>query len=180
MTRHVVPVAAILLLIAACGGGSESTTVPAGDGGTTTTTEAPSNDGGDGPGIDPCGLLSTSDLESATGIEFGEGTYNESLSQDELWICDWVASGSGFATAQVLIVPSAAAFEGNRDSAADALGGVDDVEVPGADGAYRTTDGSILGMLVGDTFVQVAFIGAGSADPAEATLEMATTVVAGI
>jgi hypothetical protein len=166
------------LVAAACGGDSSdatSTTAAAEENGSTVTTAA---GGGDATAdIDPCTLLTAADLETATGVAFAEGTYNESLSQDELWICDWAASGSEFATAQVLIIPIPGAFAGNRESASDALGEVDDVDIPGADDAYVTTEGSILGMLVGDLFVQVAYIGVGPDDVLAATTELATVVV---
>jgi hypothetical protein len=78
-------------------------------------------DGADVP--DLCSLLTTDDNDGATGVTFGEGAFNDTLSSAFQAICDWAATDDTFATVQTLIVPDTAAFEGNRSSADSAVSG---------------------------------------------------------
>lgn len=164
-------------MVAACSGGGSG-----GEAGGGTSTAAPGDDttttaDGAAPaiGIDPCALLTVSDLEAATGVAFAAGVYNESLSGDALWICDFVASGTEFATAQVLVVPDGS-LESARDGAEGALGGVIDVDVAGASAAFATPEGSIIGMQVGDRYVQVAYLPSGPGDVLAETTQLAAVV----
>ena len=118
---------------------------------------------------DPCALLTTDDLATVTGVEFGEGTFNEQLSAGGNQICDWLAV-EGFDAVQVLIHPDAAAFEQTRESAAVE---VVDIDVPGADDAY-ILEGGIVGMASGDVFLQVSYLASGdTSEPATALAEIA-------
>jgi len=118
---------------------------------------------------DPCALLTVDDLTTVTGVEFGEGTFNEQLSAGGNLICDWLAV-DGLDTVQVLIHPDVAAFEQTRDSA---VVDVVDIDVPGADGAYILS-GGIVGMAAGDVFLQVSYLASGdTSEPAAALAEIA-------
>lgn len=152
-----------------------STTNAAEGGDATTTSEA--NDAQPAGAIDPCSLLTTSDIEAATGLAFDDGTFNEQLSSDSQVICDWIASEE-FATVQTLIVPDDV-FDSQRESAAEAFD-VSDVSIAGADTAYATTEGSLIGMSVDGMFLQVAYIPTGPGEVLDATTQLATTAVANL
>lgn len=183
LRRSALPLA-IVLTVAACGGDDDTATTQtvitadstAPDGGVTSTdTAVPGEDGDDGgepAAADPCALLTTEDLATVTGVEFAEGVFNEDLSVNTQAICDWV-SDSPFATAQVLIIPDATLFAGNRSSAEEFLGGVTDIDVPGAEAAYVVEGGNVVGMAVGDNFLQVAFVPSGPEDVTTQTTRLA-------
>ncbi len=151
------------------------------------TTTAPTGDAsGNGSGdpepsatsVDPCSLLTVGDLQAATGIDFGEGTINDTMTNDASAVCDWTSSGDEFATAQVIVVQGGAEnLDSQRDSANE-VSATSDVEVTGADSAYRTEEGSIVGMAIGDDFVQVSYIPSGPGDVGDATLQLAETAAA--
>ena len=140
------------------------------------TTEAASDDAASDEDLpDPCGLLATDDLNTATGLEFGEGAVNDTMSGPGRAVCDWT-SDSPFATAQTLLFADGD-LEMNRETAAEISGEPLDVEVPGADQAYQTPEGSIVAMAVGDLFVQVSYIPSGPGNVNEVTLQLAETAV---
>lgn len=177
----------LLFTATACGsdsGDSPSTTQPA-----DSTTAGPGTTAGAGAtsapattdassaafDIDPCSLLTAGEISAATGIEFGEGAINEAISRGEQSVCDWVSAGSEFATAQVLIVDGGGdQFEGNMSTAEEIFGlATEPAAVAGADRTYATAEGSIVAMDIGGTFVQVAYIPAGTENVLDATLELA-------
>lgn len=181
-------VALVAALLLGCGGSSDSGDSTGGDsGGAATTTSATatiestagtSANAGAQPAVDPCSLLTVADLEAATGLTWGEAKFNESLSSDQQWICDWVAT-SQFATAQVLVLASDEGFAANRDSAASVLGlAAEDPSIPGADETYATAEGSVIAMRVGGRFVQVAYVPPGPGNVIDATLKLAQAVAA--
>ena len=126
---------------------------------------------GDTP--DPCALLTAEELTELTGVEFGEGTFNEDLSAGGNQICDWVATDA-FDTVQVLIHPDSAVFEQSRESASGFDMEVADIEVPGADAAY-IVEGGIVATAVGDMFVQVSYLASG--DTADRAVELAELAI---
>jgi hypothetical protein len=137
----------------------------------TTTEVAPS-----GVGVDPCSLLTSAEISATTGVEFGEGTINDSMTHDGQAVCDWVSTGSDFATAQVLIVASDV-FDTNKSSAEEVFGlATDPVEVAGADRTYATAEGSIVAMDIGGEFVQVAYVPSGPGEVLDKTLALAEIV----
>ena len=190
MSRIPKLLAALLLLLSLASCSSDS-------GGSSSTTDAPSttNDAGDTTaagdttlapettasnagslGIDPCGLLTADEITTATGVEFGEGTLNETISGESQAACDWLSTGSEFATAQVLILDAGAgAFDSNKSSAEDVFGlTTEPVDVPGADRTYATAEGSIVAMDIGGIYVQVAYIPSGTDSVLDATVKLAT------
>ncbi len=142
---------------------------------TTETTQTTGSDAGS-LGIDPCGLLTADEITSATGVEFGEGTLNETISGESQAACDWISTGSEFATAQVLILDAGAnAFDSNKSSSEDIFGlTTESVDIPGADRTYATAEGSIVAMDIGGIFVQVAYLPSGPGTVLDATVQLAT------
>jgi hypothetical protein len=139
----------------------------------TTAAETSSGAEPSGLSIDPCGLLTSAEITAATGTEFGEGTLNEAMTGEMQAVCDWLSTGSEFATAQVLVVNSDV-FDSNQSSAEEVFGlTTDPADVPGADRTYATAEGSIVAMDIGGIFLQVSYISAGTGNVLDATLELA-------
>ncbi len=146
-------VAAALTLTACSGGGGTPAASDAGgsgsSGGCMTSESASPSDGRDARATsasadagsadlpDPCSLLTAAEISDVTGVTFGEGTYNEQLSAENRRICDWIASGSTFATAQVLITPLTDTGWQEAQTGTGQVSPVHDETVPGADRALR-------------------------------------------
>lgn len=135
------------------------------DDGTPTDASDGPDDTGEDPdeqaGIDPCSLLTVEEVEAAVGATT-EPKYEETMSTDFQDVCSWTTT-EAVAGVQVLVNPGGPGsdFEGQRLSADDMVGPAVDVEVAGADRAYAAAEGSIIGMEVGDAFVQVSNLGHG-------------------
>jgi hypothetical protein len=112
---------------------------------------------------DPCALLTTAEVNAATGHTFPDGAINTTVTQDHLAACDWTASGAG--TVQVL-VSDVQLFDSSRTTA-DQIYGVIDVTVPGMPRAYAVKDGFLIGMDAPGFFLQVSYI---TVDPNVATI----------
>ncbi len=187
MRRWILVVAAVSVLMAACSGGdgtsaADTTTTigstTAGEAETTSTVatepdpETTTSAATAGSGSD-CMLLTTEELQTATGLPFADGTYNADLSGEHQSICDWISSGDAFATAQVLV--SDWPYQPSKEGSASAFTLVS-VTVPGATQAYATEEGSLIGMEIGGRYVQVAYIPAGPGNVLDATTQLATIV----
>lgn len=172
--------ASVMLIIGGCSsdddssGSSNATTAPTGD----ATDNGSGDSGASGESVDPCSLLTVEDLQVATGVDFGEGAVNDAMTNDTNAVCDWASSGDEFATAQVIIVRGGAENLDSQKEGADEVSPTSEVEVQGADQAYRTEEGSIVGMAIGDDFVQVSYIPSGPGDVGDATLQLAETAAA--
>ncbi|WP_291379492.1 DUF3558 family protein [Demequina sp.] len=142
----------------------------------TEATSEPEDASGDLP--DPCAWLSPSDLESAVGTTFGDGAINADLSTDFQNICEWSAADGSFLIVQVLVTEDAATVSTQRESAEDFLGETTDVSVEGATAAYTVAGGSILGMAMGDFFVQVAVMSTSTDDVTAQTVALAEIIAA--
>lgn len=193
MPTHRLRIALVIALIAsmaaACRNADDETTTSLAGSSTTSaagvtttaaggaTTTSADTGGGDAGDVDPCSLLTASDIQTATGLAYGEGVLNETLSEAGLGACDWSAA-TEFATVQTLIMPREGAYESNRASADEVLG-VTDVSVPGADAAYQTADGAIVGMNVSGVFLQVGNLTT-NPDVAAQTLQLAAIAVANL
>lgn len=141
----------------------------------TASAAAPAQALGDLP--DPCSLLTAADIEAATGLPFGEGTFNTDLSSEFTAVCDWQATGAEYATAQVLILAAPGSYESNKAGTADVFGIVD-VDIPGADAAYASEEGSLIGISLDGGLMQVAYIPPGPGNVLDQTKELATIALA--
>ena len=108
---------------------------------------------------DPCTLLTTAEITAATGLEFGAAKPNNVVPGPDRAACDWVTTGSTFATAQVLLwLPTAGSYADARSQAIDIFDmSVQDVTVPGAERAYAVEGGTIVGMDLGGLYLQVSY-----------------------
>ena len=195
-TARTLVVAAALTLTACSGGGGTPAASDAGGSGSSgaAMSESPSEsaspsdgamasdsasaDAGSASLPDPCGLLTAAEISDVTGVTFGEGTYNEQLSAKDRRICDWIASGSTFATAQVLITPLTDTGWQQAQTGTGQVSPVHDETVPGADRAFATEEGSIVAMDVHGLFVQVSYIPSGGGTVLTQTLALAAKAAA--
>ncbi len=180
--RAVIGAVVLTVTLAACSGSDEVTlddaptpteaaaTSPAEE---QTEPDEPTEPTGSGDLPDPCSLLTTEEIAAATGNPFGGGTYNEALSSDLLQICDWT-SDDPFATAQVLLGQTD--IESQREITVSAFG-ENVVELDLADESFRTEEGSVVAMQVGDLYVQVSYIPPGPGDVADITVSLAETAL---
>jgi hypothetical protein len=192
--RTLVVVAALALSACSGGGGTPAASDSASGGGESSSagamsesaspsdsamaSESTSGDQGSADLPDPCSLLTAGEISDTTGVTFGEGTYNEQLSAADRRICDWISTGSEFATAQVLITPLTDAGWESAQSGTGQVSPVHDETVPGADRAFATEEGSIVAMDVHGLFVQVAYIPSGGGTVLPQTLALAAKAAA--
>lgn len=139
-------------------------------------TEEPAGPADDGVTIaDSCEGLTEQEISTATGLAFAPGAPSTIADADFQDACDWVTN-DGMATAQLIIV-DVDVYDQNKASASAVSDTTADIAVPGTDAAYATFDGSIIGMQLGDRFVQMAVIASDGVDRSAAVLELATLVV---
>lgn len=150
---------------------------PAGDGSPAPGGGEPAPQAGGLP--DPCALITAADLTEISGVAFDDGVFNEDLSNEAQSICDFQASGDYFPLAQVLVTRTGDVTS-QRASAQSVLGDTADVTVPGTSGAYSVSEGTIVGMGVGDLFVQVSYFELGDQDTSAQTIEVATIVAGNV
>ncbi len=184
MVGAVVPAGvAVVLALAGCGSSASTSSSSTAEGGTATA--ASTSDGTADTAAatslpDPCGLLTTAEISSATGLSFGAPEPNDLISGDDRAACDWVTTGTTFATAQVLIATSSAApFDDEKAGTKDTFGlDVVDISVPGAARAFTIKGGNIVAMDMGDIYLQVSFTPSSSDDVTDTTTGLAASAAA--
>lgn len=140
-----------LAVTSACGGDDSADT----DGDVTPADPAPDADGGDLP--DPCTLLTASEIDAATGLDFGPGDDGDpALRPPGGATCVWT-NADPYAVVVVTVGPGSvyesAQTAGFESGAPDEFV---DLDIDGADDARISGLGDILAMRVGDLYVQVA------------------------
>jgi len=165
-------IAAALALTGCSGGG---TTTPAAADETTAGGGAPA------AGVpDACSLLTPSDIAGVIDGSYGEAQHNDQLSNEYQDVCEWFSSNGAATFVQVFAAPGGDQVDSQRATADDAMGPATDVTVPGATGAYSVASGSILGMAVGDTYVQVSNVQSTSDDLTAQTVALAAIVAGNV
>jgi len=131
---------------------------------------------------DPCSVWTVADLEAATGLIFGEGVYNETMSVNGQDICDWITTGDVLANAQVLVLAPGLDHDFLRSGTEASAGPVTGVKMDGAEVAHISGDGRILGIdLGGGVVLQLAYIPPlGVTDTGEQLIELANAAVANL
>ncbi|WP_062390003.1 hypothetical protein [Demequina iriomotensis] len=173
--------------IAACGGGEAPPSVdqvvsedssPSSGGGASDDAPASGGDTAASGDRDVCALVSPADLEEITGLTFEEGVFDTDLSSDAQLVCNWTHGGDQLAIVQVLVLPDVGdVVRSQRDTAEEWMGATTDVEVAGAADAYALASGSILGMRVGQDFVQVSYMEASGDDVTGTTVAIAEAAI---
>lgn len=113
--------------------------------------------------VDPCSLLSPSEIRSVTGWTVPDGVdESELLDGTEVAVCSFTEPDH-VGVVQVQLDEGAGRAEFERRRAELEGDGMDgrDARVSGAERAYEAPEHGVVGMLVDDTFVQVVTIGPG-------------------
>jgi hypothetical protein len=131
----------------------------------------------EGPVVaDACALLSADEVRRITSWEVSDGTdHSDPGRSGTRSVCSFSETNHAGAV-QVQWAPDAGAGEFERARSAMEAAGMDgrDVDVPGADEAYDSPAHGVVGMQVGDAFVQVSTIGPAVSDSHH--LELAAAV----
>ena len=128
-----------------------------------------------------CSLLDQAVIKDATGVAVQKGAIDADLTNDTQSTCAWRPQSGDFPIIQVYLSPGGDQVA-NQRSEADAGYGVAsvDVTIAGAHDAYAAGNGSLIGMVVGDYFVQVAYITPGTTDALDKTTALATKAAAAL
>jgi hypothetical protein len=133
-----------------------------------------SDDAGE-QGSDPCAVLTTADLEQATGVVWTQQPAADPAEP----ACRWTSATPSGLVQVFLTGTDGSSFEENRQSIRVGDAEPSDAEVEGADEAFATPDGSLVGMRVGDRYVQVTYASAATEPPAGAVTTALAAIAAG-
>jgi hypothetical protein len=170
-----------LVALVACGGSTTTTSTP------TTAPPAETSAAPAAPG-DSCALLSADEINQVLGTEFGEGeAASDEATQTANCTYTVTDDSSGVEVPVAIVVVAESLTDGadsyatNLDLAVSYFGNQPEAtEVPGAEKAYivtnEGTNSPVVGMLVGDRFVQVQ-VGVQDAT-SEQGLQLAETLAA--
>jgi len=107
---------------------------------------------------DACALVTLTQLEDATGVEFDDGVVNEFVDVSSESICDY-SSVEGLELVQILVSSAAPDAIERRASAEIELSTTSNAEVPGANDAYIVNGLGQIGMGANNVFLQIAITG---------------------
>ena len=129
----------------------------------------------------PCSLLSQGAIKDATGVAVQKGAIDADLTNDTQETCAWRPQSGDFPIIQVYLSPGGDQVATQRSDASSGYGvPAVDVTIAGAHDAYAAGNGSLIGMVVGDYFVQVAYITPGTSDALDKTTVLATKAAAAL
>ncbi len=127
----------------------------------------------------PCSLLDQGGIKEATGVAVQKGKIDVELTHDTQSACVWRPESGDFPVIQVYLSAGGKQVATQRADADTGYGVASvDVTIAGAQDAYAAGNGSLIGMAVGEYFVQVAYITPGTADALDKTTALATKAVA--
>jgi hypothetical protein len=148
----------VLLGAAGCGGDDP----PGAAGGPDTPPASPGGAPAEEPAgavPDACTLLTPAEIESATGVAYGDGELQEVMSFGDQTACNYTPSDGGAAFVLVLVNGTGGSFDAQRETADEALGTPSE-EVAGiGDDAFWIDETDTLATHVGDTYLQVTYAG---------------------
>lgn len=126
-----------------------------------------------------CSLLNQGAIEDATGVPVHKGEADAYQSDEEHSVCAWRPESGEFPVIQVYLSAGAEQVTTQRAEAGAGYGvPAVDVTIAGAQDAYAAGNGSLIGMVVGDYFVQVAIITPSTAGALDKTTALATAAAA--
>jgi hypothetical protein len=126
-----------------------------------------------------CSLLDQGGIKEATGVAVQKGKIDAELTNDTQSTCVWRPETGDFPVIQVYLSAGGEQVTTQRADADTGYGVASvDVTIAGAHDAYAAGNGSLIGMAMGDYFVQVAYITPGTADALDKTTALATKVAA--
>jgi hypothetical protein len=113
------------------------------------------------------------------GVAVEKGKIDADLSTDTVSVCAWRPTSGTFPVIMVYLSAGGEQVEAQRLEAENGYGVPSvDVTVAGARDAYAAGNGSLIGMVVGDYFVQVSYLTSGTADALDKTAPLAAAVAA--
>ena len=129
--------------------------------------------------LEPCALLSTTNIDRVMGWTLPAGSRATAAERDGWSICNWEDPAVGAVQVQVHDGDGRAIFDQRRHEL-DVSGSVSarDAAVTGADQAYDSADAGVVGLRIGQRFVQVTVIGPITGDHQH--LELAGAVVGAV
>ncbi|WP_062204344.1 hypothetical protein [Demequina salsinemoris] len=125
---------------------------------------------------DACDLLDEASLESIVGEAFEAGEFNAILSDSDLAVCDWYASGDSYSTVQVQVKALSGDFADVRAQADTDYGDASDVQLEGADDAFVAQNGTVVEFAVGGLSVTVLHYVDDWVDLSDVTTALASVV----
>jgi hypothetical protein len=127
----------------------------------------------------PCSLLDQGGIKEATGVAVQKGQIDAELTNDTQSTCVWRPESGDFPSIQVYLSAGGEQVTTQRADADTGYGVASvDVTIAGARDAYAAGNGSLVGMVMGDYFVQVAYLTPGTADALDKTTALATKAAA--
>lgn len=109
---------------------------------------------------DPCSLLATADLDQITTLAWTQQPQPE----PDLPTCNWTTPQPPGSTQVFISGGGGDAYDSNKKTLDTGTTPPVEVKVEGADDAFQTPDGTLVGMKVGQFYVQVSYA---TAPPAE-------------
>jgi hypothetical protein len=128
-----------------------------------------------------CSLLTPSDISADAGISVKTGQIDKDLTNKTQSTCAWRPTVGTFPVIQVFVSAGGAQVATQRKQADDGYKVASvDVTIAGAHDAYAAGNGSLVGMVVGDYFVQVAYVTTGTSDALAKTTALAAKAAAAL
>lgn len=126
-----------------------------------------------------CSLLDQAAIKDATGIAVQKGKLDAEVTSETQSTCVWRPESGDFPVILVYLSAGGAQVTTQRADAETGYGvPAVDVTIAGAHDAYAAGNGSLIGMVVGGYFVQVAYITPGTSDALDKTTPLATKAAA--
>ena len=124
-----------------------------------------------------CSLLDQGTIVEGAGVAVEKGKIDSDLSTETVSVCAWRPTSGTFPVIMVYLSAGADQVETQRLEAENGFGVPSvDVTVAGARDAYAAGNGSLIGMVVDDYFVQVNYLTTGTADALDKTTPLAAVV----
>ena len=121
---------------------------------------------------DACALLSSAEIESATGFPVDGGVADADRQTEYSALCEWTETGGqGFVA--VAVAPG---YPVPYEEGETALGKTDAIDIPGASEAFSVSDGLSVGMRVDGDYIALSFAGKTDGERADVTIALATLV----
>ena len=126
-----------------------------------------------------CSLLDQGTIVEGAGVAVEKGKIDADLSTDTVSVCAWRPTSGTFPVIMVYLSAGGDQVGAQRLEAEKGFGVPSvDVTVAGARDAYAAGNGSLIGMVVDDHFVQVSYLTTGTEDALDKTAPLAAEAAA--
>jgi hypothetical protein len=121
-----------------------------------------------------CSLLTSTEISAGAGVSVTKGAIDSDLTNKTQSTCAWRPTVGSFPVIQVFVSAGGSQVAAQRKQADDGYKVASvDVTIAGAHDAYAAGNGTLVGMVVGDYFVQVAYVTNGTGDELAKTTTLA-------